>query len=228
MPAWREWLLGNRGRRDGERTAVALAADVWERAGKASTAVLPVMAKVEKLALQVYADYGLPTQPGHYRRGPSGDGWVYLGEHIDAEMRWSMLLASPPEEGWRYATLEDIGRFPGAPAELLAASNLLATCRHLKSRLVGREAGDPGDDIETAIGLGVDWRELQDLISWRETSKLKLTTPSDALLSRTPEPDVAPERVSDPTPAPAPAPEPEPEVSPKPPKRRTPRKKKPA
>lgn len=139
------------------------------------------MAKVEKLALQVYSDHHLPTQPGHYRRGPSADGWVFLGEHVDAEARWSMLLASPPEQGWRYATLEDIGRFPGAPPELQAASNILSTCRHLKGRLLGREPGEPGDDIQTAIRLGIDWRELQDLMTWRETSKLKLTTPTDTL-----------------------------------------------
>ncbi|WGM29879.1 hypothetical protein [Brevundimonas sp. NIBR11] len=216
MPAWKDWLLGNRGLRDRQRSAVAVAADVWERAGKASTAVLPIMAKVEKLALQVYAEYGLPTQPGHYRRGPSTDGWVFLGEHIDAGMRWSMLLSNPPEQGWRYATLEDIGRFSGAPAELQAASNLLATCRHLKQRLLGREPGEPGDDIETAIRLGVDWRELQDLISWRETSKLKLTTPSDALPSPQPDPGPVPKAAADPE---APA---------KPPRKpRAPRKKKP-
>lgn len=192
MPGWRDWLGGRRHRRDGETTAVARAADVWERAGKASTASLPIMAKVEKLALQVYAQHDLPTQPGHYRRGPASDGWVYLGEHVDAEMRWAMVLTSPPEDGWRYATLEDIGRYPGAPAELQAASNLLATCRHLKSRLLGREPGEAGDDIETAIRLGVDWRELQDLISSGETSRLKLTTPSDAILTSEAPSDLAP------------------------------------
>jgi hypothetical protein len=181
MPAWREWLLGNRGRQDRRATAVVRAVDMWERAGKASAAVLPIMAKVEKLALQVYGDHGLPIQPGHYRRGPGSTDWVFLGEYVDAEIRWAMILENPPEAGWRYATLEDLGRAPGGPAELQAASNLLATCRHLKSRLLGREPGEVGDDIETAIRLGVDWRELQDLISWREASRLKLTTPSDVL-----------------------------------------------
>lgn len=188
MPAWREWLMGNRGLGDRRATAVARAADLWERAGKASAATLPIMAKVEKLAFQIYAEHGLPTQPGHYRRGPADETWTYLGEHVDAQMRWAMVLAHPPEEGWRYASLEDIGRYPGAPAELQAASNLLATCRHLKSRLLGREPGEPGDDIETAIRLGVDWKELQELIRWRETSKLKLTKPSDALAPPAPEP----------------------------------------
>lgn len=158
-----------------------MAADTWERAGPSAAATLPVMAKVEKLAFKVYGEYGLPTEPGHYRRAPGADGWVYLGEHLDAGTRWAMILEMPPEAGWRYATLEDLGRYPGAPTELRAASNLLATCRHLKSRLAGREPGNAGEDIEIAIRLGVDWRELQDLLAWRETPRLKLTQPSDAL-----------------------------------------------
>lgn len=183
---WRDLLFGRRRYRGG-RSDVAIAADVWERAGKAAAATLPVMAKVEKLAFKVYGEYGLPTEPGHYRRAPASDSWVYLGEHLDAQTRWAMILEMPPEAGWRYATLEDIGHYPGAPPELRAASNLLATCRHLKARLANREPGNPGDDIETAIRLGVDWRELQDLLAWRESPKLKLATPSDALAA--PEPD---------------------------------------
>lgn len=192
MPAWRDWLLGNRGLNSQRTTEMVRAVDMWERAGKSSVAILPIMTKVEKLALQVYGDHHLPTEPGHYRRGPGADGWVYLGEHIDAEMRWAMVLHHPPEDGWRYATLEDIGRFPGAPAELLAAANLLSTCRHLKSRLLGKEPGNAGDDIDTAIRLGVDWRELQDLVTWGETSKLRLTKPSDVLAAPEPEPEPAP------------------------------------
>ncbi len=213
MPAWREWLLGNRGRQDRRTTAMVRAVDMWERAGKASAATLPIMAKVEKLALQVYAANHLPIEAGHYRRGPTSDGWVYLGEQIDAEVRWAMVLQHPPEEGWHYATLEDIGRFPGAPTELLAAANLLSTCRHLKARLLGREPGEPGDDIETAIRLGVDWRELQDLVAWGETSRLRLKTPSDAL----PQPEGSVEPQAEPAPKETPM---------KPRKPRAPRKKK--
>lgn len=163
------------------RSEVATTADVWERAGQAATATLPLMAEVEALALRIYGAHGLPTQAGHYRRGPHAEAWLFLGEHLDAELRWAMVLDMPPEAGWRYATLEDIGRYPGAPAELRAASNLLATCRHLKARLNGREAGHPGDDIETAIRLGADWRALQDALALRGKSRLKLTTPTDTM-----------------------------------------------
>lgn len=177
---WRGLLTGRRG--DPEiGTAVARAADVWEKAGRRASASLPTMAEVEASALKVYAEHGLPTQPGHYRRGPGSDGWDYLGQSVDIERRWDMVLERPSEDGWRFATLEDIGRFEGASAELRAASGLLAACRYLKDRMHGRAAGDPGDDIERAIRLGVDWQRLKDAQAWKETSRLKLTTLEPAL-----------------------------------------------
>lgn len=181
MPAWREWLLGNRGRR--KRPTSVGAADLWEKAGRRDAAILPLVREVEETAFRIYADHGLPTRPGHYQRGPDDAEWTWLAEELAAEIRWAMVLERPPEQGWRYAMLEDIGRFRGASPELLGAAALLATCRHLKSRLQGRTAGDPGEDIQAAIRLGADWRALQDAMAWRETARLKLTTPSDALPS---------------------------------------------
>ena len=190
MPAWREWLLGNRGRAD-RKTALALAGDVWERAGKRAQATLPAIAEIEACALQVYADHGLPTQHGHYQRAPGAEGWTWLAEELPAHLRWAMVLERPPEHGWRYAMLEDIGRFPGASAELRAAANLLAECRHLKDRLAGREPGEPGEDIQSAIRLGFEWHALRDAMAWKEKARLKLTTPSDALSP--PQPDTGAE-----------------------------------
>jgi hypothetical protein len=155
-------------------------ADVWEKAGRRASANLPTMAEVEASALKVYADHGLPTNPGHYRRGPVSGAWDFLGEEVDIARRWDMVLERPTETGWKFATLEDLGRHDGASLELRAASSLLSACRHLRDRLTGRAAGDPGDDIERAIRLGVDWQRLKDAQAWRETSRLKLTTPEDA------------------------------------------------
>lgn len=217
MPAWREWLLGDRGRRD-RKTALVAAADLWERAGRRGPATLPVIAEVEASALEVYAAHGLPTRHGHYQRAPGAPEWTWLAEELPAEVRWAMVLERPPEHGWRYAILEDIGRFPGASSELLAAANLLAECRHLKDRLWGREPGEPGDDIQTAIRLGHEWHVLKDAMAWKEKARLKLTKPSDALPSprSEPEPDIAPDRPPELDPAPA-----------KPPRKpRAPRKKK--
>ena len=176
--SWRNLLTSRRGAPDAG-TAVARVADVWENAGRRASASLPTMAEVEASALKVYADHGLPTKPGHYRRGPVSDAWDYLGEDVDIARRWDRVLERPTESGWKFATLEDLGRHDGASAELRAASALLSACRHLKDRMTGRAVGDPGDDIERAIRLGVDWQRLKDAQAWKESSRLKLTTPED-------------------------------------------------
>ncbi len=193
MPAWREWLLGNRGRANRKTTALVQANDFWERAGQRGPATLPVLAEIEASAMEVYAAHGLPTRPGHYQRPPGNAEWIWLAEELPAELRWALVLERPPEHGWRYATLEDIGRFPGASGELLAAANLLAECRHLKDRLAGREPGEPGEDIQAAIRLGFEWHALRDAMAWKEKARLKLTTPSDALTAPEPEPEPEPE-----------------------------------
>ena len=232
MPAWRDWLLGNRGRRGGRTTALVAAADMWERAGRKAPATLPAIAEVEASALDVYAAHGLPIQPGHYQRAPGAAEWTWLAEELPAELRWALVLERPPEHGWRYATLEDIGRFPGASSELLAAADLLAECRHLKDRLTGREPGEPGDDIQTAIRLGFAWHALKDAMAWKEKARLKLTTPSDALLA--PRLEAEPKAAAEPPPRTRSRPRAQPEldlgtgpVEPKAkPKPRAPRKKK--
>ena len=193
MPAWRDWLLGNRARAQ-RNTALVVATDIWERAGKRGTATLPIIAEIEASAVEVYAAHGLPTQPGHYQRAPGAETWIWLAEELPADLRWAMVLERPPEDGWRYATLEDIGRFPGASAELRAAADLLGECRHLKNRLLGREPGEPGEDIQAAIRLGFEWHALRDAMVWKEKARLKLTTPADALPSPDPEAETAPTR----------------------------------
>lgn len=187
MAAWREWLLGNRGRQGRRAVAIARSIDMWERAGQTAPAILPAVAEVEATALQVYAAHGLPTRTGHYQRAPGALEWVWLAEDLPAEQRWAMVLEYPLEHGWRYAILEDIGRFPGAPPELTAASRLLAGCRHLKQRLAGKEPGDPGEDLQHAIRLGADWQVLKDAMAWKESVRLKLTVPSDALPAQAPD-----------------------------------------
>ena len=223
MPAWRDWLLGNRGR-GSRKTALAIASDVWERAGKRAPATLPAIVEVESSALEVYAAHGLPTLHGHYQRAPGAPEWTWLAEEVPAELRWAMVLERPPEHGWRYATLEDIGRFPGASGELLAAANLLSECRHLKDRLTGREPGEPGDDIQTAIRLGFEWHALRDAMAWKEKARLKLTTPSDALPAPEPEPEVESEVVAAAPPQPDPQGQPELDLGTAPAPARPPRK----
>lgn len=236
MAAWREWLLGNRGRGRRNTALTVAAGDMWERAGRRAPPTLPAIVEVESSAIEVYAAHGLPTRHGHYQRAPGAPGWTWLAEELPAELRWAMVLERPPEHGWRYATLEDIGRFPGASDELLAAANLLAECRHLKDRLTGREPGEPGDDIQTAIRLGFEWHALKDAMAWKEKARLKLTTPTDALPGpdADPGPESAPASETGPTTEPAGSSDGQPELDlgttpapPKPPRKpRKPRKPK--
>lgn len=210
MPAWRDWLMGDRGRRPRSTGGALVIADVWEKAGQRSAPILPAIAEIEDTALQVYAAHGLPVRHGHYQRGPGALEWTWLAEDLPADIRFAMILERPPEHGWRYATLEDLGRYPGASGELRAAAGLLGDCRHLKDRLSGREPGDRGGDIQTAIRLGAQWHALKDAMAWKEKARLKLTTPSDALAPpRTRPPEERPPELDfgvDPTPPPAPPP----------------------
>jgi hypothetical protein len=136
-----------------------------------------VLAEVEATALKIYADHGLPVMPGHYRRAPDSSDWVHLGANLDPGMRWTMVLERPVGSGWTFATLEDLGRHETGSPELQAASSLLTACRGLRDRGMGRAAGDPVENLEAAVRLGVEWHGLRQLTAWKDASRLKLIHP---------------------------------------------------
>lgn len=122
-----------------------------------------LLESIEATALHVYARGGLPTRPGHYRRGPGHDGWVHLAETLTPQARFDMVLSHPVERGWRHAPREELGRLVEPPSEALAeASGLLSACRDLRARLRGHGAGGAGwaADAQAAVRLGVAWRRL--------------------------------------------------------------------
>jgi len=104
---------------------------------------------IEAAALAVYAAHGLPAAPGHYRKGPRAKGWTFLGADIPPEERWAMVLARPPEKGWRHGTLEAIGSRDRAPA-VQAASRALAACRGLRVQLSAGETVS-ADDVAALL-----------------------------------------------------------------------------
>ncbi len=111
---------------------------------------------IEAAALATYAAHGLPTAPGHYRKGPRARGWTFLGADIDPEARWAMVLERPPEKGWRHGALEAIGARDRDPA-VQAASRALTACRALRSQLAtgeGVSAEDVAALLEVAEALG--------------------------------------------------------------------------
>jgi len=134
-----------------------------------------VLSQIEQTALEIYAEHGLPTRPGHYRRGRRARTWTWLGEHLTPEARWAAIMERPPEEGWRYGVLADLGRT--GPPEVRAAADLLARCAFLRER---RPAGPAtAEDLDLAIRLGADWRTLQRGRVRIGADRLKLTPPDE-------------------------------------------------
>lgn len=104
---------------------------------------------IEAAALATYAAHGLPTAPGHYRKGPRARGWTFLGAEIAPEARWAMVLERPPEKGWRHGALEAIGARDRNPA-VQAASRALTACRALRDQLATGESV-AADDVAALL-----------------------------------------------------------------------------
>ncbi len=104
---------------------------------------------IEAAALAAYAAHGLPTTPGHYRKGPRAKGWTFLGADIEPEARWAMVLEHPPETGWRHGALEALGARDRSPA-VQAASRALIACRALRHQLATGETVS-ADDVAALL-----------------------------------------------------------------------------
>lgn len=141
--------------------------------------------EIETAALAVYAEHGLPTRRGHYRKGPRATRWSWVAERLTPQERFELMLARPPEKGWRHGTLEDIGAQERDRPRLIEAARLLAGVARLRARL--RE-GAMGEDIAAALDVGADWRTLNDARALRAASRLTLRPPASTGRSRTPKP----------------------------------------
>ncbi|MBU2116275.1 MAG: hypothetical protein KJ954_01625 [Alphaproteobacteria bacterium] len=115
------------------------------------SAVLDRLTAIEAGALGVYAKHGLPTRPGHYRKGPRAKTWSLLAVDLPPEDRWAAVLARPPEKGWRHAALADLGTLDGRVGPR-RASETLRTVARLRVRLTAGEALPP-EDLLDALDL---------------------------------------------------------------------------
>ena len=140
-------------------------------------AVSRLLTDIEATALAIYQAHDAPTRPGEYVRSPKTRRWRFLADRLSAEERWALVLANPPEDGWRYGALEDIGADPAEAPELRAAAALLRGCRRLRASLRNRDLTSQADDIEAALRLGADWRTLKQALGRRESEPMKLTAP---------------------------------------------------
>lgn len=84
------------------------------------------LARLQKQALAVYERHGLPTKPGHYIRSPGDGKWRPIPKAETPQDRFAAVLRRPPDEGWRYAALADLGRktYPDRPDVRLASDIL--------------------------------------------------------------------------------------------------------
>lgn len=133
------------------------------------------LAEIEAGALEIYAQAGLPTQPGHYRRDPETADWIFIARRIEPSERFALALRYPPEQGWRFARLEGLGARSDRE-DVQAAARLMADVATLRAS--GRVALTQ-DHLLTAMELGAAWRALRDAQAFR-TSRLNLSVPEPA------------------------------------------------
>lgn len=115
------------------------------------------LAEIEAAALRTYARFGLPTRPGHYRRGPRAKTWSWLGAELAPDARWALALARPPGSGWRFGALEALGRGDPRP-EVDAAARALSDCRLAREGLNGEATTA---SVEAALRLGLAFAPSQ-------------------------------------------------------------------
>ena len=178
------WLRGHRRPSLPVETDTAL--DPWAGSPTAAApdAVSRLLFDIEATALSIYEAHNAPTQPGQYVRSPRTTRWRFLADRLSAEERWALVLANPPEDGWRYGALEDIGADPAGPPDLRAAAALLTGCERLRTSLRTRDLTTQSDDIEAALRLGADWRMLKQALGRNTVTPLKLTAPRNPRASR--------------------------------------------
>ena len=138
--------------------------------------VLLQLAEIEAAAINVYAEHGLPTLPGHYARSAKQTKWRFLAENMTVEERWEFALVQRPGVKWRFGALEDLGSGPDYPEQVQVAARSLATLRHLRGRL-GPVAGTLDEDLHAAIRLAADWRRLTDTPARSRAEGLRFSAP---------------------------------------------------
>jgi hypothetical protein len=89
---------------------------------------------IEALAARIYADHGLPAEPGHYRRTDEGDDWSLVSRNLSPAEKFDLILAAKDQDRVRYAAYDRIGAQHDSPLVRKAAA-LVAASRGLRHRL---------------------------------------------------------------------------------------------
>jgi hypothetical protein len=155
VQAWRALLsqLTGRAAAVGSDAVDPIAADPFARPAEIPSGdpspLDDALDEIEAGALDVYAGAGLPTRPGHYRRAPNQTVWDFVAADLAPQARFALALEHPPETGWRFARLQDLG----------AASRLLNEIADLR---LARRGVLTEDHLLVAMELGGAWRALRD------------------------------------------------------------------
>jgi len=106
---------------------------------------LMLLTEIERGAVDAFARTGLPTEPGLYSKGSEDGVWEKLADDLPADVRWQHILDRPPEAGFRYLSLADVGRTqcPASP-EIQAAAATLDRASDLRRLL--REGAAEGEE----------------------------------------------------------------------------------
>lgn len=191
--SWRGFILAM-ARRLGLRTGPAsidpdLIDDIdrWSNAAPESieTALTQVLSELEDRALAVYAEAGLPTQLGHYARAPGDVAWQFVARNLKASDRWALVQEYPPEQGWRFATLQSLGLHQPEGDPSIEAAHVLTECQAVRD---SREARHEATIIllERAIRLGMAGADLG-----RDPGSQRMSPRGPAVLPRSDEPGQA-------------------------------------
>ena len=136
-----------------------------------TSSVRKLLALAQAEALDAFRAADLPDKPGTYRFDPGVADWAPLGTALTPAQRWEQVLHNPPEEGWRYAGLAQIGRRerPGDPVIALAA-DLLDQVSSSLARLDGdaTSEGTGRHDLEVAFELTMTWMRLVEAVTLSE------------------------------------------------------------
>lgn len=120
------------------------AADAPPPTARSLDDALVMLDAIERGAIEVFERHGLPSRPGLYRSETASGEWRLMEEAVSAEARWLKILEHPPEAGFKYLSLADVGRTSApAIAEVQTAAATLDRCydlRHLLSDTNGEEA----------------------------------------------------------------------------------------
>ena len=169
--------LGIRGGRPPDAEVPLADIDPWTVAGPGETPIGSLLAEIDQDALTVYAEHGLPTRRGHYARAPGDREWQFVAERMEVQDRWALIEDYPPEQGWKFATLPDLGLHAREPEALKIAGRLLSGTMALRRSIRGGDGMGPGEALDAAVRLGAEWQGLRMETAWREAEPVTVAKP---------------------------------------------------